>query len=318
MIKILILGAGYMASEYLKILSKGEYDITVIGRSKASVDKLAELYPNYHFKHGGFNDSQDWDLSAYEFAINTVNVESLFSTTSSLIDKGIPNILLEKPGGLKEIELLELNSKSESKNSSIVIGYNRRFYSSIKKLKELTKNDPINNIHFDFTEWVHRIDENDYSADSLKYWLISNSSHVIDTVFYLIGAPEKLNSIVLNSNPLKWHPSGTIFCGSGISKKNIPFTYNSNWMSAGRWNIEACTLKGKFILSPMEELSFIEKGSIVPQKIELNSIESELHNGFKPGLMYQLNSFLKKDFGNFCSLQEQIENWKFFERIANY
>ena len=36
-------------------------------------------------------------------------------------------------------------------------------------------------------EWVHTINEDDYSNEVLEKWIISNSSHVIDTVFYLIG-----------------------------------------------------------------------------------------------------------------------------------
>ena len=85
-----------------------------------------------------------------------------------------------------------------------------------------------------------------HDVSVLNKWVISNSSHVLDTVFYLIGNPETLKCQINGQNKIKWHPSGSIFSGFGISSKNIPFSYQANWNSAGRWSIEVLTKKEDF------------------------------------------------------------------------
>ena len=76
----------------------------------------------------------------------------------------------------------------------------------------------------------------------------------------LIGFPKELSAS--QSGELDWHPSGSIFVGSGISEKNIPFSYNANWDSAGRWWVEFLTKENRYIMKPMEQLFVQKRGSI--------------------------------------------------------
>jgi hypothetical protein len=167
----------------------------------------------------------------------------------------------------------------------------------------------------EFTEWIHTIDPSIYDNETLTKWIIANSSHVIDTVFHLIGFPKDLNTIVGGVNEIIWHPSGSVFTGSGISEKNIPFSYNTDWSSAGRWSIEIFTNKRRFYLKPMEKLFEQKKGSINISEI---SLDADVDENFKPGLYKQTQAFLNSDFSDLVSIDEQIRALSIYEKIGGY
>ena len=120
----------------------------------------------------------------------------------------------------------------------------------------------------------------------LSKWGISNSIHVIYTIFDLIGYPKVLETFTGGGKKIKWHSSGSIFLGSGISERNIPFSYHSDWTSAGRWGIKINTDEGTFILEPMEELAFQKKNSLEKKIVSLWS------GKIKCGLTEMLNDWL--------------------------
>ena len=76
--------------------------------------------------------------------------------------------------------------------------------------------------------------------------------------------------------------------GCGKTTQDIPFTYHSDWNSAGRWSIEVFTNEGKYVLCPLEKLQFQEKGSIVLQPVEIDDV---LDQEYKPVYIEWSTSF---------------------------
>jgi len=302
-----LIGPGNIGKDYVKVLKEFDLDITVIGRSKKDdfplpvYDEGVESYLKFRLP----------DIPKY--SIVAVNESELYNTTKILLEIGVKNILVEKPGSLNTTDLLDLHNISVKKNSNVYIGYNRRFYQSIKKCRHLINDSNPKSVHFEFTEWIHKIDLNHYNKSELEKFFLCNSSHVSDLVFHLFGEPECLDSYV--SGELDWHPSSCIFSGSGKTVNDVLFSYNSNWSSAGRWGIEINLSDFKLILKPLEKLFIQKKGSL---DIEEITIHSDLDNLFKPGLYNQVKNFLDGDKKHLCSLDEQIQNFKWYYKIANY
>lgn len=315
--KVLIVGSGYMATEYAKVLTGLNVAFEIVGRGISNCKKMEKKFSvKVHF--GGIEHFLSNNiLSEFSHIINTVNVNFLNKTTQSLINAGAKKILLEKPGDLTISGLKKISDLSNKNNAEVLIAYNRRFYSSIQNLKKLAKKDGgIISIHFEFTEWIHTINPEDYDSESLAKWIIGNSSHVIDTAFYLIGKPKKINSNISGESKITWHPNASIFYGSGKSEKNIPFTYHANWLSSGRWSIEVMTSKKKYYLKPMEQL-FVQKiGSVNVEKLK---IKDDYDIKFKPGIYEQTKNFINNKNEIFCSLNQQINNIKeIYNIIGNY
>jgi predicted dehydrogenase len=315
--EVLLIGSGYMAEEYLKVLKELGVIVTIVGRGVEKITKLKEKYPEFNFHSGGLEKFLNSTYNYPKTAINTVNVEFLRITTEQLLNAGVNKILLEKPGDLTVSGLSKLADLATDKSAQLFIAYNRRFYTSVNELQNQTNLDGgILSAHFEFTEWIHTIDPALYEKDTLKRWIIANSSHVIDTVFHLIGIPKSINSIVSGQNAISWHPSGSIFIGSGISAKDIPFTYHTNWQAPGRWAIEVLTKKHRLYLKPMETLQIQNIGSVAINAVE---IDNRLDIEFKPGLYLQTKAFLEGDFTRFCTIQQQQEYIEtFYLRMSGY
>ena len=310
--KIWIVGGGNMGIEYSKILTKRREDLTVIGRSEESAKKL-----KYSTGLDSFIGGLDLFLSknpqVAKFAIVCVGMESLQNCTKKLVQYGVKNILVEKPAGLNANEVIDLYESALQFNSNVYVAYNRRFYSSVLKSKELiAKDGGVLSFTFDFTEMTQKIEKMKKAKGVKENWLFANSTHVIDLAFFLGGSPQSL--VCNHISNLDWHPSGSVFVGNGLTINNIPFSYHSNWNSAGRWEVILLTESMRIVLSPLEKLQVQQKGSFDIKYLE---IDDSLDTQFKPGLYEMVNSFLNNS-SNLKSLKDQVDDLKIFSKIGNY
>lgn len=311
---IWLIGAGLMAQDYIKILHVVKKDFTVIGRSKKSAldceDKTGKKVIS-----GGLDNFINTNPKIPSHAIVAVGVENLFFTTKTLIEFGVKNILVEKPGALYSWQFKELNKLVKENNVNLIIAYNRRFYASVLKAQKIIKQDGgVKSFNFEFTEWAHKIEPLVKGEGVKENWFLANSTHVVDVAFYLGGKPKDISTFT--SGTLSWHPSASNFSGSGISTDNALFNYQANWESAGRWAIEILTNKHRLIFKPIEKLQIQKRGTI-SQEID-ETIDYTIDEEFKPGLYLQTTKFLDSNYENMCTLEEQYEMMHIYKRVANY
>ena len=302
---IYLIGTGQMAIDYAKVLKELRTPLIVIGRGASSANKFYEstqIKPEV----GGLQQFlKDKVIEPNSKVIVATGTESLMTCLLMLIkQENITDILIEKPAAISITELLENEEALLDSNKNIFIGYNRRFYLSIQKALELIQEDGgLLSMHFEFTEWAHKI-EPLIKADKVKEnWFFANSTHVVDAAFYIAGNPTEMDCYI--SGNLSWHQP-SIFSGAGITKNNVIFSYKSNWESAGRWSIELFTKERKIILCPLETINIQKRGSI-----EINELpfENQIETNFKPGLLKQVSSFIENQ-ENLLKIKEHILNTK--------
>ena len=202
--KVLLIGSGGMACEYLKVLESLGKSVVVVGRGDKNLANLRESYPDHEYCHGGLDKFLESNPKIPAFVINTVNVEYLGETSCKLLEYGAKYLLIEKPGDLTEGGLRKICDLAKAKEAIVCVAYNRRFYTSVMDvISETEKDGGITSINFEFTEWTHTFGPDTHSLIALNNWILSNSSHVIDTVFYLIGEPKNLSSNVVKVS-LSW------------------------------------------------------------------------------------------------------------------
>jgi predicted dehydrogenase len=275
--------------EYSKVLNTLKIKYSVIGRGKKSAQKFISI-SKIKVVSGGLSNFLDTNPACVNNAIVSVNAEELKTVTKDLINYGVRNILLEKPGGVNIDEIKDLYALVKKKKVNVKIAYNRRFYPSVIKAQEHIKRDGgVKSFNFDFTEWTNKVGKLVTNKKVLKNWFLLNSTHVVDLAFYLGGVPKNMTSYV-SKNTL-WNKSPSLFCGAGKTKEGAMFSYHANWKSAGRWSIELLTDKGKYTLCPLEKLFFQKKSSLKTQEIKLNS---RFEEKFKPGLYKQVKAFVNK------------------------
>lgn len=308
MANVLLVGATLMAQEYVKVLNELKISFDVVCRSETSAS-LFEQKTGIQCVSGGVA-SLNFDKQSYSHAILAVGVEQLSGVAKLLIDKGIKQLLVEKPGGLTVQEIHEVATHAETHSAHIYVGYNRRFYASVLKAKELIEEDGgVLSGNFEFTEWAHKIEPLEKAPGVKENWFLANSTHVVDLAFYLLGAPKDIKSFT--SQELPWHKP-VVFSGAGITKSGALFNYHANWLSAGRWSLEVLTPKRKLIFSPLEELKEQKVGSIQVNNIELVDV---LDQTFKPGLYLQVENFLNADGNKLKTIQDQINDLTHYSLI---
>ncbi len=301
--KGVLFGVGKMGVEYSKVLQHLGVDFSVVGRTGVGVERFytqtgIRAIPN------GFSTWVKKCKADVEFAIVAVSVEELSETAINLMDIGVRRILLEKPAGLNVEEIKLVRDKAEETGTRIIIGYNRRFYASVLKAKEMIKKDGgAKSFIFEFTEWPHLIP--DHIKENVKNnWFLANSTHVVDLAFFLGGQPKEFKSFT--SGGCDWHPAATVFSGAGVAENGALFSYSANWLGPGRWGVEIITDHHRLIFRPIEKLQVQLNKSV---DIDFIEIDDQLDKDFKPGLFKQTEYFLRDiDHPNFLDIYKHYEN----------
>ncbi len=313
--KILLVGAGQMARDYFNVLKSMKMQIEVVCRSAKSA-KDFKKDTGHDAISGGLEKYLEVTKTIPDYVILAVDVSNLTKLSISLINNGARNILIEKPAAKSLSEIDHITKLVKRNKVNAFVAYNRRFYSSVLMAKEIiAKDGGISSFTFEFTEWSHVIEKLNKEKSEMERWFISNSSHVADLAFYLGGYPKEFNSFSLGEGNLEWHPSASVFTGSGITNKNILFSYHADWESAGRWGIELLTKRHRLILKPLEKLQIQKIGSI---EIDYLEIDDQIDQHFKPGLFRQVEAFIGNESEEFCTVEDQKKLMELYYQISNY
>lgn len=248
-----VVGYGKMGREYVKALRALKVRrIRVCSRSPERMRDLEgvegiSLFP------GGYEKFLSSPVTPEEPAILAVPVADLCEAARRLARIGYRKMLIEKPVSLRSEEIEALEDTLSRSGVEAAVAYNRTAYPSLLEARFRARQEGgITSCFYTFTEFIHQIDLKRYAAEELRRWGIANSLHVIGMAHRLIGLPRVWRGH--RSGGLEWHPSGSVFVGSGLSEEGIPFGYHADWGSTGRWSVELHTAGASYRLMPLERL----------------------------------------------------------------
>ena len=299
---IWIIGAGTIAQEYAKVLTVLGYQFQMIGRGEEKARQVEETL-GYKVIRGGLDNYIETAPEVPEAAIVATNLCSLAPNTLALMKFGVKRILCEKPGFLYPEECEKVAALAKENKADVYLAYNRRFFSSVLKAKEIIAEDGgVTSFNFEFTEWGHVIAKYNKPQDELNNWFYANSSHVVDLAFFLGGEPVQLDCHT--SGEISWHKPAA-FAGSGVSDKGALFSYQANWAAPGRWGVEVLTSQHRLYLRPMEFLQIQNLGSVAINPVE---IDDHLDKEFKPGFFLETKAFLENESETLCTIEQQLRH----------
>jgi predicted dehydrogenase len=305
----LIVGVGLIAQEYAKVLKELGVSFTLVGRDPKKTQAVKDHLHCEVFS-GGVQNFLEATSMKFDGAINAVDTENLYPVNLALIQSGkVRQVLTEKPGAFTETEFKHLAEASEKVSCPLYIAYNRRNFSSVLKLKEILSKERNTSLFFEFTEWFWRINPSEYSAKTIKEWILCNSSHVLDLVFFLGDGVREIKSSSVRSTSEAIN--NTQYVGHGLMNNGSLFSYIADWESAGRWKVEASTANGRYMLCPLEKLFFQKRGTLEYVEIPL---ETTLDEKFKPGFYKQVAALKEKNPG-LKTIQDQVRDFSFYKKI---
>jgi predicted dehydrogenase len=307
-----LIGTGPMGVAYSEVLVDKNVEFRVVGRGEKSASAFRSK-TGLNAQTGGIHNALSV-LPPPKLAIVAVQEVHLYETTMALIRAGCKRVLIEKPGALAFSELEKMDKDATIAGTELYVAYNRRFHSSVSMARELIESDGgLQSIDFDFTEFSSVVENLPTANETKERWLLANSSHVIDLVFFLAGIPKAWE--YFQSGSLDWHSSGRSFSGAGITHEHKVFSYLSDWGAPGRWRIEVRTSARKLLLQPLEGLKEMSRSSFEYGEVEL---DVKLDQKFKPGVWQMTTAFLDGREGILCTLNQHILHSRHYFEIAGY
>jgi len=301
---LLLIGNGYMGKEYIKSLKKLNISFIVVGNTDKSCKETQKIFPGIKIYSGGIQNFLEKNVQSFDKCIITSPIHLLEKHLTFVLEAKINDILIEKPGGLNTLKMINVCNKYQNEN--IVVAYNRRFYNTTEHVKQIIQEDGgVSSFSMEITELIHRINPNKYAKETLDKWFLSMTTHVVDLAFYLGGNPIKMTSFVNEGKD--WYKKAGVFCGCGQTTKGALFSYNGDWTSSGRWGIKIYTPKHLIILSPLEKIKIQNKGELDIKELDITN-DKEI----KAGIFNQTKCFIENPndirFLNYNDQCQMIKN----------
>lgn len=247
-----VVGYGNMGKQYVKALrALGVGRIRVCSRSAGPLEELQGV-AGVETVTGGF-ERLECHPQLDELGIVATPVALLVAVAERLALLGFRRLLVEKPVSLWSSETERVAETLERQSMQVACAYNRVAYPSFHEVRaRVAQEGGITSCTYAFTEMIKPDWPEYFPPEELARWGIANSLHVIGMAHGLIGLPASWRGH--RSGALSWHPTGAIFVGSGISKQGIPFSYQADWGSTGRWSVEVHTAVSSYRLCPLEQV----------------------------------------------------------------
>lgn len=284
-----VVGYGFMGRHYVKALQAlGVGRIQVCSLFKGSLEEL-EGVRGVTTMAGGYRLFDTPSLSG-ELGIVATPTAVLASAAEHLAACGFRKILIEKPVSLWSTHIRQLDDSLGDLGVEAVCAYNRLAYPSFIEARARTcQEGGITSCTYTFTEIIGADWTDRYPAEELARWGIANSLHLIGMAHGLIGLPARWSGH--RSGRLSWHPTGSVFVGSGRSQRDVPFAYQADWGSKGRWSVEVNTRETSYRLCPLEKL-YAKASSLGEWE---NVCVSTFDTGIKAGIAEQIAAMLSDD-----------------------
>jgi predicted dehydrogenase len=311
------IGCGSISHFHADVLKK--LNVNIVAAAYRSNSDKAELFKT---KYGPLNIYSDWRLMIESERLDFVWVTASWDVIDDLLlpvmSYNLP-VFFEKPVALSSVRISEALQNFPHLNNKIQVGYNRRFYTLVKELKEILKDKKIINIEVFIPESVKESD-----TKLLKYRTLQNSSHIFDLLFYIISDFD-----IRFKHIYKCSDSGAITPGFTAmletSTKYIIYIssiFNSPQNTAIRFYTDDQQI---YELKPVEMLSIYKGFDIIDptpqQPIRLYNPRLvhrsfEQNDGFKPGFLEQAVQFIENTiYGRNENLPNLISSQKITQVI---
>jgi len=294
--RIGFIGVGSITDSHIEAAISSGFEVYAL-HTRKNDNKMSEIAAKYNIKLTSLNLDEfiNWNLDAIGILVSPNQLSRVYSQVEKL---NIP-ILIEKPVGVspRDFDLI-----SNLNNPSTLVGFNRRFLSTIQKLKgDIYSLGECSA----FVEIPELVNSTNFSYDEAKKQVMVNSVHVLDLLLYLFGPIKHISKFsnkdhfgVYAINALIKHESGTVI--------NLIITFGV----PGNTSIICNFPKSKVELKPLENYSKCNS-MIINKSIKNNNIKRYTPKIQELISLYNLDNQLKPGFeGMYSAFMDIVQNKK--------
>ena len=319
MVKIGFIGAGSVARAHISASIAAGFTPTAICGNNLSERAKAlsmEIPGLKYFENIGELLKSDLDCISI-----LLNSDISLRIYRRVIEQKNITVLIEKPVAQKS---LDLKNDLDLDRMNTLVGYNRRFYSSVTDVKEI-----LDGCAFIQSQWtIPEISwEKSPSSNVRNFFLLENSVHILDLFLYLHGAPIQSTFYNYNSSDcLQGSTSIHNFEKKAIASLTISFGIPDNTSASFYASNNYYLLKPFEILKKFTDITTEPANNLTPFKkyLPAESIKwqiSEDDLSFKPGFFKQYSELMDICSGKprqvGASLRDAFNVLEFAENVIN-
>ena len=310
MSKLVLIGAGNMAREHLKVM-RALQGIDVVGIFSRTSSRAMGLASDFDIGFVASSIDELYETTRADGVVIAVSEPAIEAICLEAINHPW-QMLVEKPIGLNLNETRRITDAANGMGTNFFVAMNRRNYSSTRMaLEEVEKTQG--------TRTVQIFDQEDpltaLNGGRLKQvcdqWHFANSIHLIDLFgVFCRGAAIQVKNLI------PWRPgyrAKSTHSVISFDSGDIGI-YHSVWNAPGPWSVVIETEKKRFEMRPVESFAVQTYPS---RNSESWSLATEDHD-FKPGLFAQMREFLqalKGDSSNLVNLETYLESVRLTDEL---
>jgi predicted dehydrogenase len=315
--KVGFIGAGSIARHHISAAQAvGFIPTSICGRNfSVKANKLSSEFEGLDY----YPNLDSFLESDFDCVCILLNTDVSLEIYKKVISKRNIPVLIEKPVTQSSDAL---NDNLDLDRNNTIVGYNRRFYSSVIQLQTYLQENQNIQSHWNIPEisW-----QKEPTNSEKKHFLLENSVHILDLFLYLLGMPVESEFYNLNSEGfLKYSSSVHRFNDDNIATLTVNFGTPDNtsaaFYSPGNYYllkpIEIISKYSKIITEPASA-NFPYKKYMPKEETEWEISQNDLN--FKPGFYSQYIEFMNICKGSprkdGASLRDAYNVLKFAEKI---
>ena len=309
-VSVAIVGAGGMAREHAKAFASlpGVKIAGLTSRTRAKADSLAgELgIPLVTDSIDELHRQTGADLviiTVPELAANPVAINAFKHPWA---------VLMEKPAGYDLADAEKIAAASRERNAPVMVGLNRRFYSSSLTIKADLESRPNEK------RFIHVQDQQSY-AEARRYhhppqvvekFMYANSIHLIDLMpFFGRGNVTRVQQVT------PWRGEDTEVMLAYVEfESGDTALYEGLWKGPGPWAANVSTPGKRWIMQPLEDATYQNAGERARHTVQ----RAEADTQFKPGFLLQARAAVARVRGEqseIPSIEDSLQTMRLINRM---
>jgi predicted dehydrogenase len=270
-----IVGSGYMAREYCKVI-RNHPAFRLVGITSRTEEKSQILSNEFGVTFSPKSIIELSKIAKPDLIIVAVSESATAEVVKNLMESSAV-LLVEKPFGLSIQEARQLNDWTSNRKEPTYVAFNRRFYDSTMKLVS-GLNESMGS-RFILLQDQHDIlaaTRNGFDKITVDNWMFANAIHTVDLIRHLARGEvfiERITRTPLGDNSFVLDASLTFTSGDQAR-------YVSIWNAPGPWVLNVYTKTNRWLMAPLEALDLQTGESRRTSPVVRPSDQDEL----KPGL----------------------------------
>jgi predicted dehydrogenase/threonine dehydrogenase-like Zn-dependent dehydrogenase len=320
-VRIGVIGAGNYASTMLMPFLKDKADL--IGIATATGINAKDKAAKFGFSYA----TTDYRELMSDQSINTILIATRHNQHAKMVVDALKsgkNVYVEKPLAISVEELKAISSSYSESNRILMVGYNRRFSSSINFLKKQLKKDIPYSVYYQVNAGFIPMDKW-YQSPEQGGRIIGETGHFIDTIQFLLdadpvevyasstkvsGMPDQDNSFIT----VKFSNGSTcVLAYLADGDKN--YSKEKILITGYRTNIEFDNFKSLAVYkdgkSSKKNFLAIDKG----QKTEMAILADSIKSGNSP---ISINSLLLNTYTTIMAIESQRTGMSYKINIGDF